>query len=120
MISDSLLTRFDSYIGNMSRLGDDWPVLDGGSAAGDRWIVGEMYYLMGDYCFKTGDFARAIEHYRRHLIVAGRSDHSFNSWGGCALAGAAVLSSYLQVNSCKFSSIVRIFRTVNWKSIEHR
>uniref|UniRef100_A0A914UMV1 Uncharacterized protein n=1 Tax=Plectus sambesii TaxID=2011161 RepID=A0A914UMV1_9BILA len=93
---DSSLEHFDNYVGNLSRLGEDWPTLDSGSATSDRWIVGEMYYLMGDYCFKTGDFARAIDYYRRHLIVAGRSDHSFNSWGGCALAGAAILATYLQ------------------------
>ena len=86
------LAAFQQYLLQTDVVGH-WPVLpERRCTAADRWTIGEMNYLLGDYLFKTGDFANAVDRYWRYLITVGPSGtHVFNAWGGSALAGAAVL-----------------------------
>jgi len=80
--------------------------------AGARFLMSHMYHLVADYHFKSQvrmaimvdpdgqDFVSAIVYYERD-VCAGRSQHTFDSWGGMALASSALLLKLCHVSAAR-------------------
>ncbi|OQR70640.1 calcineurin-binding protein cabin-1-like [Tropilaelaps mercedesae] len=76
-----------SSAGPMPHMASDCP---------DKELISELYYLLGDFYFKSRDFVKASRHYMLDSCI---NPNRIDSWAGMALSRSAQIEQRL--NSCE-------------------